>query len=674
MKRCSLVLLALILLESLSLAQGNIDWEELWVVLHPNAATGWNSWMFGDRRYTGIAYDRFRDVIYIVSPDMCTVGSTTYPCPKIHIWDAQTGYTATIGRDAVTGQGGVLPVPLDTIVAATAGWPGGSYGGFNKGQFALYKIDVDDEGRIFACNLVSPLWGECYPGPPPNCDSSSLNQGPFRIYRWDTPTSTPKLVYASLNAAHNGIGTALNSEMTGRRWGDALDVTGKRVWVHRSANDSVLVDSARIYVAGGFSNQTPNLNDEIAVFLTDTMLRTPQSRISNGAGGWMDYRLGIKLLSPYANKAGHGLAVTGSASYADIWMDHSTDNPRLGTQRQTGAALPQTYTMTFLDSTSSNLITGAGLSGPLAYFQVPLAGLKFLITADGQSGGTPNYNTRARVMNATTRNQIFRQPGMGDTPYLNNRPLQLNGGSASWISDVDCKIPKDSMIIWQGDCPTIFVLMSNNGIASYGQRSHLMTGCFGPVEFRQFTAIRVDHSIQIRWTTESETNNRGFEIQRSFAGAEWLPIAFVDGHGTTSDEHRYTYDDPITPEHTSAGRITYRLKQIDLDGSSEYSPTAEVFVESASFPVLEQSFPNPVSLASMRDRISTVKYSVPAAGPVSLKLYSISGEEIATLTEGMHGSGAYAVRYDVSGLVPGTYLYRLTASGTSRQQSFVVIR
>ncbi len=91
-----------------------------------------------------------------------------------------------------------------------------------------------------------------------------------------------------------------------------------------------------------------------------------------------------------------------------------------------------------------------------------------------------------------------------------------------------------------------------------------------PVELVSFTAVKKESDIELNWSTATETNNKGFEVQRQSGGLErtgWERIGFVEGNGTTSQVHSYSYRD----ENVQPGKYQYRLKQIDFDGSTEYS-------------------------------------------------------------------------------------------------------
>ena len=114
-----------------------------------------------------------------------------------------------------------------------------------------------------------------------------------------------------------------------------------------------------------------------------------------------------------------------------------------------------------------------------------------------------------------------------------------------------------------------------------------------PVEFTSFTAtVNVDKVI-LNWSTASETNNNGFEIERKFSSAkntfvDWEGIGFLEGKGSTTEQQFYNYTD----RHLE-GKYLYRLKQVDFDGSIKYSKIIEVKVEIPKEFLLSQNYPNP---------------------------------------------------------------------------------
>lgn len=655
-----------------TLAQGNIDWETIWEVLQPTSNTGTYGWMAGQRQYTGLAYDKWRDVLYIANPAICSFGGVSYTCPKIHIWDANSGApNMNVGR-APNGQGGQVPVPPDTVQQGTLGWPNGSFGSFSQGQFGIYKIDLDDEGRIFACNLVSPIWGICFPGPPPNCLPEYLAQGPFRVYRWDTPRSSPKRAYATLNGSHTGIGSGIDdpfdahqlSEMTYTRWGDVLEVVGLRNYL-QTPDGPVLVDSARIFTSGGpYSGQKTETNREINVMVTDSR----QTGIGNGIPGQrLDYRLGVRLISSKEGIASHGIAATGMSAISEIWMDNGCRVTTLNNQGQLDP-IPQNITMTRDYALSSDPFTGTGLSGALAFFSIPQTGKKFLVCADAyptdpNDPTAPNYNTRARVMDITISGAENRFPCLGDTPYLGNRLLSPNSGACNYVSDVDYKLEGDPS--GNGYHVILFVLMSNNGIAAY--RSHCI---IVPVEMTTFRGRLSQDAVELQWTVTLENNNRGFEVERSFDnGTTWETIGFVQGRGTATSGKEYTYSDPVTDQHRALGSVQYRLRQIDNDGTSNLTQAVSILVGGApSSVLLDQNYPNPFNPNT------TISYQLSKPGFVTLKVYNTVGDELATLVNEEKNPGAYTVTFTSGNLPSGTYIYRINVNGQILEKKMVVMK
>ncbi len=108
-----------------------------------------------------------------------------------------------------------------------------------------------------------------------------------------------------------------------------------------------------------------------------------------------------------------------------------------------------------------------------------------------------------------------------------------------------------------------------------------------PVELIDFYGRVINEKIQLKWTTAIELNNLGFEIQKSKEGIDWEVIDFVEGLGTTNDVNEYQYQD----KNPYKGINHYRLKQIDFDGTFEYSNVIAVEYENPEMNF--NVFPNP---------------------------------------------------------------------------------
>jgi serine protease AprX len=177
-----------------------------------------------------------------------------------------------------------------------------------------------------------------------------------------------------------------------------------------------------------------------------------------------------------------------------------------------------------------------------------------------------------------------------------------------------------------------------------------------PVELSSFSASVTDGVVNLIWTTATEKNNRGFEIERKSAGSGYSVIGFVEGHGTVSTPNQYMYTD----KSDIRGICTYRLKQVDFDGKFIYSNEITVDVPAASDFVLQQNYPNPFNPSTM------IKYSVPEASNVKLILYDALGRQVKVLANEYKEAGNYSYTLNAGGLSSGVYIVRLS-SGISNK-------
>jgi len=185
-----------------------------------------------------------------------------------------------------------------------------------------------------------------------------------------------------------------------------------------------------------------------------------------------------------------------------------------------------------------------------------------------------------------------------------------------------------------------------------------------PVELSSFTASTSKYSVTLNWTTATELNNLGFEIQRLSIEDVWEKIVFVDGYGTTTEIHNYSYVDAnLTP-----AKYLYRLKQIDFDGQYEYSDEIEVEVNGPLTFALGQNYPNPFNPATK------ITYTLPQKNYVALKIYDVLGKEVATLVNEEKPTGIYEVEFNAAKLPSGIYFYRIQAGNFVETKKMVVMK
>jgi len=197
-----------------------------------------------------------------------------------------------------------------------------------------------------------------------------------------------------------------------------------------------------------------------------------------------------------------------------------------------------------------------------------------------------------------------------------------------------------------------------------------------PIQLTSFNASQNPSGagVILRWSTLSEVNNYGFEVQRgTVSGGDFVAVsgAVIPGHGTTTVPRDYSYTD----RSAQAGTWYYRLKQIDLDGAVHYSDPAKVDVQPGGtgqdLPAvfsLAQNFPNPFNPET------TIRYSLPSRSHVLLAVYNALGERVAVLAEGEQESGFHEVRFDGSALSSGVYFYRLQSAGFVQTKKLSLLR
>jgi photosystem II stability/assembly factor-like uncharacterized protein len=183
-----------------------------------------------------------------------------------------------------------------------------------------------------------------------------------------------------------------------------------------------------------------------------------------------------------------------------------------------------------------------------------------------------------------------------------------------------------------------------------------------PVELLSLKAEAEQGHTIIRWTTATELNNYGFEVEKRTYG-EYYTIGFRKGAGNSTEVQHYSFKDVnLVP----GIKNFYRLKQIDMNGSFTYS--AEVEVETVSYYKLEQNYPNPFN------PLTRINFAVPEKIFVKMVLYDALGQKIRTLIEEEKLPGTYSIELNAEKLSSGTYFYSMTAGDFVSVKKIIVIK
>jgi hypothetical protein len=190
-----------------------------------------------------------------------------------------------------------------------------------------------------------------------------------------------------------------------------------------------------------------------------------------------------------------------------------------------------------------------------------------------------------------------------------------------------------------------------------------------PVELNSFTANLSDRKVNLYWRTSTELNNRGFEIQRLKNSKieelkDCATIGFVNGNGTTTETSDYNFID----EPTESGLYSYRLKQIDFDGSFSYSSEVDVnFIFADDFR-LSQNYPNPFNPST------TIEYQIPQSSFITITVYDALGKEVVTLVNEEKPAGIHEVNFEPKDLTSGLYLYKIKTGNFEQTRKMIFLK
>jgi hypothetical protein len=479
----------------------------------------------------------------------------------------------------------------------------------------------------------------------------------------------------------------------------AGDGTGSKTWTvaaTRTIADSLEVNNSAKFVLTAATAQTVNLNGTL--------------RMTSGSIDNSDADVSLTLAD--------GVTIsraTGTITNAPVFTgNHTVRYTSTTTNVTTGPELPSTVTNLYmassqtvtlggnttvtgtltlangtlaLNGTSSSFGTIVGLGGALAETQslnapssADVGGLGALITSSADLGSTivkRGYNSQSGNSNSSILRWYDIAPatntGLNATlvfPY--SEGAELNG-----IAEADLRLFKstDNGTTWTLEGGTVDQganTVTLTGIDGFSRWTLGSAGAPLPVELTSFSAMINGKNVELHWSTATETNNHGFEIERKemnqSTGAsmnQWVNLGFVEGAGTSNAPRSYSFIDA-----SASGAVEYRLKQVDRDGSFSYSATVEANISlSPGEYALHQNFPNPFNPATV------IRFAVPNDQYVTVKVFNLLGQEVRTLFDGMvPGGEMQSVKFDASNLSAGVYYYSMKSAGTTEVKKMLLLK
>ncbi len=199
-----------------------------------------------------------------------------------------------------------------------------------------------------------------------------------------------------------------------------------------------------------------------------------------------------------------------------------------------------------------------------------------------------------------------------------------------------------------------------------------------PVELSSFSVNSVEGTkAQLQWETATEVNNYGFEIERSLAVNEdgqsktepnWEKVTFIEGHGNSNSTKTYSFTDKNL---VGGSKFIYRLKQIDIDGTFEYSDAVEIEVLPNKYELL-QNYPNPFNPET------NIKFSLPEDAKIAINIYNVLGERVATILNKDLKAGFHQVNFNTTSagyrLSSGVYIYTLESKSFSQVKKMILMK
>jgi len=258
---------------------------------------------------------------------------------------------------------------------------------------------------------------------------------------------------------------------------------------------------------------------------------------------------------------------------------------------------------------------------------------------------TISKGTGASVQTAVVKLSYDVDDGVSD--YVNLR-IAKDDGAGNWV---------DLGGVGTGNITgTITSTVNFTGFSNFLLANHTGGSNIIPVEFTSFSSAVNGNEVTLMWSTATESNNYGFEIERAAIEAgqkNWIEAGFVNGSGNTTEPAEYIFTDKIP----QSGAYSYRIKQIDYNGNFRYTNELYVDINQPTVFSVTQNYPNPFNPETNFD------YSLSSDARVIVDIYTLTGEKAASLVNEDQSAGYYTFRIDANelNLTSGMYIYRLTA-------------
>ncbi|MDP2304034.1 MAG: T9SS type A sorting domain-containing protein [Ignavibacteria bacterium] len=310
--------------------------------------------------------------------------------------------------------------------------------------------------------------------------------------------------------------------------------------------------------------------------------------------------------------------------------------------------------------------SSSGLSSTTFYSlnYVCIDGAGRLYVSDFNNTRIMIFNNASSKSNGAAADNVLGQPN-----FITNNTYQKGQNGFYYDSDMEAGSVY-GVAVDATNNKLLVVDADNNRIMQFAASSPL------PVELTSFTSTITNNQVVLNWKTATEVENYGFEVEsrvnspQSSVGSQslndWAKIGFVQGHGNSNSPKNYSYTDNLV---SPTGKYLYRLKQIDNNGKFTYSNVVNVDIENIPTDyTFYQNYPNPFNPTT------TIKFGLPKEGIVTLEVYNLIGEKVATLVNKELTAGYHSIDFNGSSLSSGIYLYKLAVGEFTSTKKFVLMK
>jgi hypothetical protein len=480
---------------------------------------------------------------------------------------------------------------------------------------------------------------------------------------WPSPVVFRNNIFFNARTGGTGNHYAVGNEVTPRAYNWPAGSTNYNLLISPNASSvcewgldtNVTIETFRTMAscdANSWSGTTAQVSP--ANFFTSIASGNLGINFANNVSWYVNGK-GVQIASINNDFAGNSRSTTVAGGATDIGSVEITPTVTPIVATQTGSiGYNQTVTFEFAKRTLGSITWGA------------VGTLPSSVTVSYYSGTNPPNS----IPGALYSNAYWSITAVGGTGYTYRINMNYDvaiQGTISAESNIRLAKSSDNGTTWaahltagtgagQYQLNTATKIVSVYGLTSFSIFTLTDNTQPLPVDLSSFSASIAGRDVNLAWATTQEINNKGFEVERKYLTkngySDWAPIGFVRGNGTTNDPQYYKFTD----SKLDAGKYMYRLKQIDYNGNYEYyslNNPSELNIASPNIFDISQNYPNP------SNPVSKIDYQIPSTGKVSIKVYNINGQEVASLVDEVKEAGFYTAEFNGSNLSSGVYFYRI---------------